>query len=110
MGKNVLSVKNLSINDERGLPAVRDITFEVKSGEIVGIAGVSGNGQRELALALAGLRPVASGQIYFLDTPATNLPPRKLSCLGLAHVPEDRHKMGIVLPFTVAENFILHDF
>ncbi len=110
VGKNVLSVKNLSVDDERGLPAVRDITFEVKSGEIVGIAGVSGNGQSELALALAGLRPVSSGEIYFLDTPATNLSPRKLSRLGLAHVPEDRHKMGIVLPFTVAENFILHDF
>ncbi len=109
-GENVLSVKNLFVNDERDLPAVREVSLEVRSGEIVGVAGVSGNGQSELALALAGLMPVAGGEIHLDGSVATNLSPRKLSCLGLAHVPEDRHRMGVVLPFSVAENFVLHEF
>ena len=109
-GQVVLAVSNLRVNDERGLPAVNNISFEVRADEIVGIAGVSGNGQTELALALAGLLPIAGGQIELDGTLAHNLSPRRLSRLGLAHVPEDRHRRGIVLPFSVAENFILHDY
>lgn len=109
-GRVVLSVKNLSVEDERGLPAVKGVSFEVREQEIVGIAGVSGNGQSELALALAGLMPVTGGQIELEGQLVHNLAPRTLSQLGVAHIPEDRHRLGIVLPFTVAENFILHDY
>ena len=106
----VLAVAHLVVRDERGLPAVRDVSFEVCAGEVVGLAGVSGNGQSELCLALAGLLPVAGGQVRLGGRLATNLSPRSLGRLGLAHVPEDRQRMGIILPFSVAENFILHDF
>ena len=109
-GEVVLTVTDLSVNDERGLPAVKNVSFEVRAAEVVGLAGVSGNGQSELALALAGLLPVSGGQINLNGEVAHNLSPRALSKLGLTHVPEDRHKMGIILPFSVAENFILHDY
>jgi ABC-type uncharacterized transport system ATPase subunit len=109
-GGVVLSVENMMVNDERGLPAVRGVSFDVREQEIVGIAGVSGNGQSELALALAGLMPVQSGQIQLDGKPVQNMSPRELSRLGFAHIPEDRHRMGVVLPFSVAENLILHDY
>ena len=109
-GQVVLAVENLSVADERGLPAVKGISFQVREQEIVGIAGVSGNGQSELALALAGLMPVTGGQISLGGRLVHNLKPRRLSELGLAHIPEDRHRMGVILPFSVAENFILHDY
>ncbi len=109
-GQVVLAIENLAVDDERGLPAVRGISFEVREQEIVGIAGVSGNGQSELALALAGLMPVSGGQIKLGGQLVHNLTPRDLSRRGLAHIPEDRHRMGVILPFSVAENFILHDY
>ena len=109
-GQVVLSVENLAVADERGLPAVRGISFEVREQEIVGIAGVSGNGQSELALALAGLMPVSGGQVRLGGRLVHNLKPRDLSKLGLAHIPEDRQRMGVILPFSVAENFILHEY
>ncbi|MFN2124180.1 MAG: ABC transporter ATP-binding protein [Candidatus Promineifilaceae bacterium] len=110
VGDAVLSVKNLVVENERGLIAVDNLSFEVHEREVVGIAGVSGNGQTELALALAGLTPISSGEIYLDNQDATHVTPRQLSQNGFAHVPEDRHKMGIILPFTVSENFILHEF
>jgi simple sugar transport system ATP-binding protein len=106
----VLAVEGLSVRDERGLPAVRDISFEVRAGEVVGIAGVSGNGQTELALALAGLLPAATGEIHLCGKRLQHATPRVRGRLGLAHIPEDRHRMGVILPFTVAENVILHDY
>lgn len=109
-GQVVLAVDKLAVDDERGLPAVRGISFNVRAQEIVGIAGVSGNGQSELALALAGLRPVHSGQILLDGKAVQNMPPRELSRLGVAHIPEDRQRMGVVLPFSVAENMILHEY
>ncbi len=109
-GEIILLVTNLSVNDERGLRAVNDISFEVRANEIVGIAGVSGNGQSELVLALAGLLPITGGEIKLAGKSAHDLSPRARSKLGLIHVPEDRRKMGIILPFTVAENFILHEY
>jgi ABC-type uncharacterized transport system ATPase subunit len=110
VGDVVLSVRDLTVQNERGLTAVDNISFDVFEREVVGIAGVSGNGQTELALALAGLTPIAGGTIHLDGQDATNLTPRQLSQAGFAHVPEDRHKMAIVLPFAVSENFILHDF
>jgi general nucleoside transport system ATP-binding protein len=108
-GAPVLQVTGVSVASERGLPAVKGVSFEVRSGEIVAIAGVSGNGQTELALALSGLLPISCGEIRLCGEPV-KLTPRALAQAGLAHIPEDRIKMGIVLPFSVAENFVLHDY
>jgi simple sugar transport system ATP-binding protein len=109
-GPVVLSVKGLCVNDERGLPAVKGVSFDVREKEIVGIAGVSGNGQTELALALAGLTECTFDELALGGRPVMNVSPRKLFETGLVHIPEDRHKMGVVLPFTIAENIILEDY
>lgn len=109
-GEVVLSVQDLHVLDERGLPAVNGVSFEVRANEVVGIAGVSGNGQTELALAIAGLAKVTKGSIRLCGVDVTHLPPLTRSQLGMAHIPEDRHRMGVVLPFSIAENFILHDY
>ena len=109
-GEVVLSVRDLHVLDARGLPAVKGVSFDVRANEVVGIAGVSGNGQTELALAIAGLAPVSHGSIHLCGQDVTHLSPRARSQLGMAHIPEDRHGMGVILPFTVAENFILHDY
>ena len=103
----VLSVSGLTVNDERGVEVVRNISFEVRAGEILGIAGVQGNGQTELAEALTGLRAFKSGQISLngQTIPAEN--PRYLIEAGMAHIPEDRHKLGLVLPYAVADNSVL---
>lgn len=110
LGDTVLSVRNLHVSDERGLPAVKGVSFDVHCNEVVGIAGVSGNGQTELALAIAGLAKVTGGTIHLCGEDVTHLPPSARSRLGMAHIPEDRHRMGVILPFSVAENFILHDY
>ena len=109
-GDVVLAVRDLHVDNERGLPAVRGVSFTVRQREVVGIAGVSGNGQTELALALCGLRPPTRGEIHLSGQHVSECTPRRMSKLGLAHVPEDRHLMGIFPPFSVAENFIMHDF
>lgn len=108
-GKTILKVSNLHVLDNRRLPAVREVSFEVKEGEIVGIAGVDGNGQTELEEALTGLRKVESGQVFFSGEDISNLSKRERIKKGLSHVPQDRHKMGLIMDFTVAENLILGD-
>jgi simple sugar transport system ATP-binding protein len=107
-GKPVLEVTGLSVINERGLTAVKNVSLKVRTGEIVGIAGVSGNGQTELALALSGLLPACQGEIKLSGEPIKLAAP-PLSRGGLAHIPEDRIKMGIILPFSVAENLIIHE-
>ncbi|WAJ29961.1 ABC transporter ATP-binding protein [Antarcticirhabdus aurantiaca] len=105
-----LKVSNLTVHDSRGVPMVKDVSFEVRAGEIVGIAGVAGNGQSELLEALAGIRPAKSGTIELLGQrldPCGGIDPAGMRAAGLAHVPEDRHGMGLVLPFREAENAIL---
>jgi simple sugar transport system ATP-binding protein len=109
-GRVVLSTRDLVVRDERGLEAVSGVTFDVKEREIVGIAGVSGNGQSELALAVAGLAPIAGGKIELNGHLAVNATPRQMSEHGLGFIPEDRHKMAIILPFTVSENLIMHEY
>jgi simple sugar transport system ATP-binding protein len=103
----VLSVENLGVLDERKHLAVNGVSFQVKAGEILGIAGVQGNGQTELAEVLTGLRKVASGQISILGYDTTHANPRQVVEAGVSHVPEDRHKHGLVLTFPVRDNMVL---
>src|SRR5687768_17886880 len=108
-GRSELEVKNLSVVDNAGAKRVNDVTFEVRSGEIVGIAGVEGNGQTELIEALAGLVDSAriTGEINFEGRTLNTLGARVRRELGIAHIPEDRHRRGLLLEFSLAENSIL---
>ncbi|MDX1990938.1 MAG: ABC transporter ATP-binding protein [bacterium] len=109
-GEVVLRVDDLHVNDDRKLPAVRGISFEVRGGEIVGIAGVQGNGQTELIEAVTGLRPVVSGKIAIKGRDITNQPPRHVTEAGVAHVPEDRQKNGMVATFPIKDNIRLQTY
>jgi simple sugar transport system ATP-binding protein len=103
----LLQVQGLRICGEHATPVIVDLSFDVHAGEILGIAGVEGNGQTELIEAITGLHPVAGGRIFLHGQDITGLSPRALYARGLAHVPADRHQVGLVLDFTVAENSIL---
>lgn len=110
----LLKVENLGLIDEQGVARLKDISLEVRSGEIVGIAGVSGNGQSELLEILSGMRPCTTGQIdinTLTITPDTHTDPKKVRKAGVAHVPEDRLKRGLVPRFVASESDILgyHD-
>jgi len=109
IGKTQLSVRNLSVKSTDGARRLSAVSFEVRSGEIVGIAGVEGNGQTELIEALAGLTDpsLLSGEIRFADQEITRLDARSRRERGIAHIPEDRHRRGLLLEFSVAENSIL---
>ena len=109
-GETVLAVEDLHVVDERGLEAVRGVSFEVRAGEIVGIAGVDGNGQSELIDALTGLRHAASGRIVVGGKEVTRASARDALDSGSGHIPEDRQLRGLVLDFTLAENVALHDY
>jgi ABC-type uncharacterized transport system ATPase subunit len=109
-GETLLRVEDLDVSDERGLPAVRGVSFDVRAGEIVAIAGVDGNGQTELVEALAGLRRPAAGRVSIAGEDITNAGPRRHLDSGLGHIPEDRLRRGLVLEFTLAENLALHDY
>ncbi len=103
----VLRLENLRVLDDRRHMAVNGVSLEVRAGEILGIAGVQGNGQTELVEALTGLRKVADGRILLLGEEATHARPREIVEAGVAHVPEDRHKHGLVLSFPVRDNIVL---
>ncbi|MFZ5918343.1 MAG: ABC transporter ATP-binding protein [Chloroflexota bacterium] len=103
----VLAVENLHALDDRRHTALNGVSFEVRAGEILGVAGVQGNGQTELVEVLTGLRHATEGQVTILGTDATNASPRFITGLGTAHVPEDRHKDGLVLSAPVCDNLIL---
>jgi general nucleoside transport system ATP-binding protein len=109
-GGPVLIVENLSVFDDRGLPAVRDVSLEVRAGEIVGIAGVDGNGQTELIDAITGLRRPAGGRVLLGDEELTTKDADDHLEAGVGHIPEDRQRRGLVLEFTLAENVALHDY
>ncbi len=109
-GEVVLSVQDLMVLDERHQVAVDGVSFEVRAGEILGIAGVQGNGQTELVEALTGLRPPQAGKITLLGQEITHSRPRRITELGAAHVPEDRQRDGLVLSFPVADNLILNTY
>lgn len=106
----VLSIKDLVVNENRGIPAVKGLSLDVRAGEIVGIAGIDGNGQSELIQAITGLRKVKSGSITIKGEEVVGKSPRKITEMQVSHVPEDRHRDGLVLPLTVAENIALQTY
>ncbi|MFQ5420312.1 MAG: ATP-binding cassette domain-containing protein, partial [Anaerolineae bacterium] len=109
IGEVRLKMEHVNAISEDGVPTLKNVSFEVRSGEIVGIAGVSGNGQRPLARTIAGLHPVASGKITMEGKDVSQLPPADMFDIGLSYIPEERMHNGIVKDFSVAENFILQD-
>jgi simple sugar transport system ATP-binding protein len=109
-GEPVLEAKNLSVRDDRHLPAVKDVSFDVRAGEVLGVAGVQGNGQKELVEALTGLRRIESGTVSLLGRDVTRASPRGIREAGSAHVPEDRQQDGLVLTFSVADNLVLNTY
>ncbi len=106
----VLDVRGLEVHDERGHASVAGVSFVVRAGEILGVAGVEGNGQTQLVEAITGLREAKDGQINVLGQDVTNHRPRAVTALGTAHIPEDRIKHGLVLNYPVADNLILADY
>ena len=102
-----LEVRNLSVTGSRGLRVVEDVSFSVKPGEILGIAGVEGNGQTELIEAIAGLRSVFAGDVLIDGVDVTRRSVAKRHDAGLSHIPEDRHRRGLILEYTVGDNLIL---
>lgn len=106
-GKTILKLSNIKALDHRKLPILKGINLEVKSGEILGIAGVDGNGQKELVEVITGLRKATEGKVQFKDKDITNNTTKKIIKEGVGHIPEDRHKRGLVLNFSLVENSIL---
>ncbi len=109
-GKPVLVVRDLVVQGDSGRDAVRGISFEVREGEIFGIAGVAGNGQKELVHAIVGLRRVKSGSIRVMGVEVANRSPREIAELGVGHIPEERLRLGIVPDMSVAENSVLKSY
>jgi general nucleoside transport system ATP-binding protein len=109
-GATLLQVEDLEILDDRGLAAVKGLSLDVRAGEIVGIAGVDGNGQTELVEALTGLRKASTGRILLGDHDISHESVRERLAAGLGHIPEDRLRRGMILDFTLAENLSLHDY
>jgi len=110
-GEVVLDVKNLTMPSKRSKKnAVNDVSFQVRSGEIVCIAGIDGNGQSELVFGISGLENVSGGSISLCGTDITKAPIRKRSLLGMSHIPEDRHKHGLVLDYTLEDNIVLQRY
>lgn len=109
-GKEVLEIKDLVVKDARGVTVVDHLNLTVRAGEIVGIAGVDGNGQTELVEAITGLIKAESGSIKLNGQDIFNLPPRKITEAGIGHIPQDRHKHGLVLDFPIGENMVLQTY
>jgi general nucleoside transport system ATP-binding protein len=107
---DVLVLRGVQMVDDYGRALLDDIDLTVRAGEIVGVAGIQGNGQTELVEAITGLLPLAAGTVEFLDTDITEFTPRRRHEVGIAHVPEDRNHMGMVGSFTVAENLVLDSY
>ncbi len=108
-GQTVLTVEDLHVRDDRGLEAVKGVSFDVCGGEVVAIAGVDGNGQREIVEAIVGLRKSAAGRIELKGRDITHASARDTIDAGVSHIPEDRHRRGLVLEFDLAENIALGD-
>ena len=106
-GDVALRVENLYANDSRGLPALKGVSLEVRAGEIVGIAGVAGNGQAELVEVITGLRDRESGTVTLGATDISDMSPRKRMYTGIGHIPQDRQRRGLVMGVSMVENFLL---
>ena len=106
----VLAIKDLNVKSSRDLPAVKNLSLEVRKGEIFCLAGIDGNGQMEMIEAITGLRKVESGSISFKGQDITKESIRKRTMAGIGHIPEDRHKYGLVLDFTLEENMALQTY
>ena len=106
----LLSIKNLRVSDDRKLESVRDLSLEVHAGEILGIAGVEGNGQRELVEAICSMRSRLSGEVIVKGQEIPNLNPRAAHLAGVSHIPEDREKHGLVTSYSIADNLVLNRF
>jgi ABC-type uncharacterized transport system ATPase subunit len=106
----VLRIEGLTVKDDRGLLAVNGLNLEVRAGEIVGVAGVQGNGQTELVEALVGLRMAESGKCWVENKETTTATPREIFEMGVAHIPEDRQADGLVSGFTIADNLVLNRY
>jgi len=109
-GEVVLEVKNLHALNDKGLPAIKGISFTVSQGEILGIAGVAGNGQRELVEVITGLRKATEGKVLILGQDRTNRSPKEVIEMRVAHIPEERIRMGLIPNMSVAENLILKNY
>lgn len=109
-GEVVLEIIGLTAEDQRHHPALRGVDLFVRAGEVLGVAGVQGNGQTELVEVLTGLRPATGGTVRILGQDVTNAPPRKIIGLGVAHIPEDRQRDGLILPFPIYDNLILCNY
>lgn len=105
--KKVLEIENLRVLDDRGIIAVRDVSLSLMEGEILGVAGVAGNGQRELVEAITGLRKPVKGSVKILGVDVTKSPPERIISLGVAHIPEDRFRYGVAPELSVADNMIM---
>ena len=105
-----LFFEQLNVNNNKKVLGLKDFSIELRKGEILGIAGVEGNGQTELVEALTGLRKVESGKITFKGQDITNLKIRDRINAGIAHIPEDRHKRGLVLEYSIEDNLILEKY
>ncbi len=110
VGETVLEIKNLNVLNNKKVLGVKDFSLSIRRGEIVGIAGVDGNGQSELVEALSGLRKVESGEIYFNGKEITNSSIQERNEMGLGHIPEDRQKRGLILPAPLSTNFVIKEF
>ncbi|WP_226035015.1 ABC transporter ATP-binding protein [Aquibacillus saliphilus] len=108
--EKVLSITDLRVKDNRNIEMVKGLNLDVKAGEIVGIAGVDGNGQSELIEAITGLTKTESGSVLLNDKDITNFSPRKVTESGVSHIPQDRHKFGLVLDFPIGENMVLQTY
>lgn len=106
----VLKIEGMQVRDERKHLAVKDISLEVRAGEILGVAGVQGNGQREFVEALTGLRSMEAGRVTIAGEDATGALPRQITELDVAHIPEDREKHGLVMSYTIADNLVLNRY
>lgn len=107
LGDSILKIENLKAKDQRGLLVLKGINLELREGEILGIAGVDGNGQTELIETIVGLTEVSDGDIYLKGKKITGKTTKEITELGIAHIPEDRHKRGLILGFSLVENSVL---
>ena len=106
----ILSIQDLVVKENRGVPAVKNLSLDVRAGEIVGIAGIDGNGQSELIQAITGLRKIESGSVELKGQSIVGLHPRQITEMSVGHVPEDRHRDGLVLEMMISENIALQTY